>query len=83
MFLFGWFVVVDFVLWTVMEPESRRLVRAWRDEGVANQGLESEGLTFVREENVHNVHSRASTEFAFSQTVSTNGFFVYECIVCS
>lgn len=37
MFLCGWFVVVGFVMWVVMEPESRRVMRAWRDEGVANQ----------------------------------------------
>lgn len=34
-----------------MEPESRRLMRAWRDEGVANQILEAEVLAFGLEEN--------------------------------
>ena len=51
-----------------MEPESRRLMRAWRDEGVANQGLESGVSAFVQERS-HNLNSRASTEFAFTLVV--------------
>ena len=47
----------------VMEPESRRLMRAWRDEDGANQVLEAEVLAFGQEENNHSLYFRVSTEF--------------------
>ena len=56
-----------------MEPESRRLMRAWRDVGVANQVLEAEVLAFGHEENNHSLYLRVSTEFIFTQTVSRDG----------
>ncbi len=50
-----------------MEPESRRLMRAWRDEGVANQVLESEVSAFGHEEqsqfnfkSIYSVHFHAN-----------------------
>ena len=48
----------------VMEPESRRLMRAWRDEGVANQVLEPGVLVFRHEESSHSIkpeHLRSSS----------------------
>ena len=57
----------------VMEPGSRRLMRAWRDGGVANQVLGSEVLAFAHEENRYNINLRASTELVFTQIVSRDG----------
>ena len=48
-------------------------MRAWRDEGVANQILESEVLAFTHEENSRNRTSRASTEFFSTRIVSRDG----------
>ena len=48
-------------------------MKAWRDEGVANQILEAEMLAFGHEENNHSLYSIVSTAFIFTQTVSRDG----------
>ena len=53
------------------------MIRAWRDESVANQVLEPRLLAFTHEESSHSLISRASTHFVFKHVASRDGRIVF------